>query len=146
MKRTILAFTLFGAGLVALPSGCSSSSSDGGSSGGDAGTSDKDSGVEVSGDADAACTALASAICERTSTCTPFALNAIYGDSATCQSREKASCVADAQCAFDRCDRELRANLRDLISKPFVLRVRGRHVRRVLRNQSGNRRRGRRMR
>ena len=89
MNKVILSFAVVGGVIASLPLGCSSSSS----------TADADAGADagpvvVSASADAACTALAQAICDRTSACTPFALSAIYGDASTCLAREKISCTA----------------------------------------------------
>jgi hypothetical protein len=43
---------------------------------------------------DAACASLASALCKRISDCSSFAVTSDYGDEATCETREKISCLA----------------------------------------------------
>ena len=83
-----------------VAAGCSSSSSSGAFSGGDAGngggsdggSSGGDSGAAVSADAAKACADAADAFCNQVQACSPFGLQATFGDLATCKTRFAIGC------------------------------------------------------
>ena len=62
----------------------------GGSGGGTGGSGGSGGGMSS---ADQACTAYASALCNRVNVCIPFGTETFYGDVATCIARYKLSCV-----------------------------------------------------
>ncbi len=80
-----------GLALVALPSCSSSSSSD--ANGGDVGTGDGGGDGALGPSADQACAGLAKARCQRLAACSSQDLTTRDGDEATCEAREKSSCL-----------------------------------------------------
>lgn len=99
VRALVPCFFVLGAFVVA--GGCSSSSSSGatGTGGGDGGSTSSDGGGgngdsgAVSADAAKACADAADAFCNQVQTCSPFGMQATFGDVATCKTRFALGCT-----------------------------------------------------
>jgi hypothetical protein len=94
---SVLVAATLGACSSSSPAATTSTSEDGGTSQGDSATTSGDSGTGPSADATKACSDSASAFCTQLQACAPFAVQAEYGDVATCQTRFALGCVQTLQ-------------------------------------------------